>query len=193
MTRFFKSAALVSALGLLGAPVGAVALDPWTVSGPASPTVSQLGADGAAFTYDATASDGGPVTFIAQTQVTEDGTWDYVWNFSGFHAFFKVTAFLTRTAPGLGEVLVSAGPEHCCTMPSAGFSYSGTGSVAVAAGDILEFRFGGDNRDSNQTIRGTVTLSDVAPVPVAPAGVLLLSGLGALVLGKRRVARDAAA
>lgn len=189
MLHHIKPTALIAALAFLAAPAGAVTLDPWTISGPDTTSVTQLGADGAAFSYDSFSSSGSPVTFTAETTVAQGGTWDYLWDFSGFHAFFKVTAFLNRVSPGASEMLVNAGPEICCTTPSASFSYNGQSSVALNTGDILRFTFGGDNEDSNETIRGTLTLKDVAPVPVAPAGIMLLSALGALAAGKRRQRR----
>lgn len=186
MERILKTAGLLTALAINTAPAHAVTLDPWTISGPGTNSVTQNGADGGIFSYNATSDMGSPVTFTAQTTVTEGGTWNYLWNYTGFHAYYMVTAFLRAESPST-QVLVNAGPRNCCTSPSAGFNFSGESSIDLAAGDILRFTFGGDNQDSNRTITGTLTLSDVAPVPLAPAGVLLISALGGFAaFGKRK-------
>lgn len=187
-----KSTAVAVATAFAALPAAAVTLNPWTISGPGTTSVSQLGADGAVLSYHTTSDYAAPRTFIAEALVTEGGVWNYLWDFTGFHAFYNVTAFLTRTAPGSTETLVSAGPENCCTTPSSGFSYSGTSSVALSVGDVLRFTFGGYNFDSNPTIQGTVTLDTIAPVPVAPAGILLLSALGFAAIGRRATRRPSA-
>ena len=187
MSSYLKAACAVGVLALTALPAAAATLAPWTISGfGTSSSVTAIGDDGASFTYSGSRS----ATYTAEALVTEGGLFDFDWTFSGFHAYHSVRAHLLQVAP-TSRTLVNAGPTNCCTTPSAGFDFSGTSSVMLAIGDTLRFTFGGSNSDSNPTVMGTVTISEIAPVPIAPAGVLLLSALGLGALG-RRMKRGAA-
>ncbi|MFV0475946.1 MAG: hypothetical protein ACK5MQ_17345 [Pikeienuella sp.] len=174
-----------SLIGLAAPNAEALTLGEWTIGGPGVITKTPVGADGATITYEATRFDGEPVTFFAEALVEEGGVFNYRYDYSGFHAFFNVTAFLQRTSPGGAETLYSAGPQNCCTSPSSGFSISDFATVTLATGDTLRFVFGGDNFDSNPTIRGSLT---IAAVPVPAAGLLLLSAVGLVISMRRRTA-----
>src|SRR5205823_6491188 len=73
-------------------------------------------------------------TWKFQTTAPATGTVTFNWHYSGFHAFFEVTALLQVFAGANNITLYSAGPVDCCTTPSAGFDVSGTGTIAVTAG-----------------------------------------------------------
>jgi len=108
---------------------------------------------------------------VAQTA----GDYTFAWNYTGFHAFFRVTAFLNTS---LGDILVNAGPNNCCTTPSNGFGYSGLYTFSnVGAGDTISFTFGGDNQDSNTTIRGNLRLTHVTAPSVVAIILLAMGGM----------------
>lgn len=115
-----KSTAVAVATAFAALPAAAVTLNPWTISGPGTTSVSQLGADGAVLSYHTTSDYAAPRTFIAEALVTEGGVWNYLWDFTGFHAFYNVTAFLTRTAPGSTETLVWPGQKTAAQRLQAG-------------------------------------------------------------------------
>jgi hypothetical protein len=102
----------------------------------------------------------------------EPGDYTFLWDYSGFHAFFMVTVFLESST---GDVLVEDGPENCCTPPSQSFHYSGAYSFSdVKAGKTIGFTMGGDNFDSDNRLIGKLNLKQVlTPGPqTAQSGVL---------------------
>lgn len=178
--------ATVFAACVMAAQAGAVSLSPWTISGPGTTSVS--GSDiSPVFTYDYARPNFNAVTWTAEAMVLESGTYSFDWNYTGFHAFFAVTASLGTTNPT--STLVSAGPNDCCTTPSAGFNYSGRTSFDVTAGETIGFVFGGDNNDRNNVLRGTLTITSV---PTPAAGFMLLSVIGAAGFVAKRKRRAAA-
>ncbi|GAB5390429.1 MAG: hypothetical protein Alpg2KO_33970 [Alphaproteobacteria bacterium] len=169
--------ALATTFGLASA-ASAVSLSAWSISGPGSSSVAQSG-NMTTFNYEL--SPGFSGTWTASATVLESGTYSYDWDYTGFHSYFRVTAFLETTSPV--ATLVDAGPESCCTAPSAGFSYSGSDSFAVTAGDIIGFKLGGSHFDSAKVLKGELKIS---AVPVPAAGFLLVGALGGLGLMRRR-------
>jgi hypothetical protein len=112
------------------------------------------------------------------------GDYRFDWDYSGFHAFFQVTAFLSAFDPGGTTPIYSAGPVNCCASPSNGFNESGTYTfLGLSAGDTFGFTMGGSNFDSDNRLIGTLDLTQVPE----PASVLLLGlGYGALAAQRRR-------
>jgi hypothetical protein len=172
MKRLFLRFGLgpVLALALVGVLAQAAASEPvdhpWSGTGPTGTVVSDGTSGPAVFTYDffgsPTSGASGSWTFstVASSSRTVNLTYDY----TGFHAFFRVTvgldAFVTHGATTTTTPLVNAGPVNCCTPPSGGFSYSGTVSLSVQAGDTYGFAMRGSNRDTNATLRGTLTVDE---------------------------------
>lgn len=163
-----------------GAQAQAASIGAWTLSGPGVTSVSGAN-DSPTFTYALNPAGFDTVTWTASAEVLESGTYEFDWNYSGFHAFFNVTAFLNTTNPFSN--LVDEGPENCCTSPSAGFDFSGNTSFAVTAGDTIGFTFGGSNFDSNNQLNGTLIIE---AVPLPATGLMLLAGVGGMVAMRRR-------
>ena len=175
--------AVVALVFLLGAAsASAVPLvDPWTISGPGTTSSTQTAFNEWALDYSLNGAGFNDVTWtVSGGPVSTDGDYTFDWNYSGFHAFFAVTAFLISSD---GTTLVDVGPQNCCTAPSGGFNYNGSYTFAgVSAGDLIGFTLGGSNFDSNNVLSGTLTLTQDVPAP-AP---LALIGLGLLALARAR-------
>ncbi len=149
----------------------------WTISGPGTSSASQAG-DTGTLSYGNTGSAVYSTnTWQIRAVAATAGNYDFDWDYSGFHSFFQVRAFLTST---LGDTLVNAGPANCCSAPSGGFAYSGHYTfTGLAAGQSFGFNVGGSNFDSNATLQGTVVLQQVPePATLALTGLALL-GLAA--------------
>jgi hypothetical protein len=158
----------------------AFAATPWSGSGTGTPNLVSDGTSSPAeFSYAYTnpcpCGASGSWTFSTTSDIT--GSVDLSWAYTGFNAYFAVTvgvsAYVIHQGITTTTPLISAGPSNCCSAPSSGFSYSGTTSLQVAAGDTYGFRLTGSNGDSNATLNGTLTInSDVEtsdPDPVAAA------------------------
>lgn len=114
------------------------------------------------YALDSTCIYGNPQTWTFRTIAPATETLTFDWTYTGFHAYFGVTAFLNAFSDGPGgstESLVNVAAAQCCTAPSGGFTYSGTATIRVTKGYAFGIRVGGDNFDSNATLQGTVTLS----------------------------------
>jgi hypothetical protein len=136
---------------------------PWTGSGTGTATVVSDGTTPpAVFSYDAIGFFDGAWDF--HTVASSTRTENLSWNYTGFHSFFEVTvgleAYVTDGGTTTTTPLVSAGPADCCTAPSGGFTYSGTVSLPVQAGDTYGFAMQGSNDDSIMTLQGTLTVDD---------------------------------
>ncbi len=135
---------------------------PWTGAGSGTTTVVSDGTSGpAVFSYSQHAFSG---SWSFSTVASSTRTVNLAWTYAGFHSFFRVTvgldAFVTHGATTTTTSLVNAGPVNCCTPPSGGFSYSGTTSLSVQAGDTYGFAMRGSNFDSIETLQGTLTVDD---------------------------------
>jgi hypothetical protein len=173
LSRHYASRALLTVA--LAAVVVQVAASqpvdhPWTGSGTGTTTVVSDGTSGpAVFTYSQTGFTGSWrfSTVAASTRVVQ-----LAWTYSGFHSFFRVRvgldAFVTHGATTTTTPLVNAGPVNCCTPPSGGFTYSGTTSLSVQAGDTYGFAMRGSNSDTAKTLRGTLRVDKAAGTDVTP-------------------------
>jgi len=161
---------LVGLVGLGSAPASAGPVDAgWLAAGPGAVTVSDGSAAAAAMSYNAdnTPSRSAQWSFTTTaTTASAAGPIRVPFTWQGLHAFFQVTVLLQMTVNGVdvGAPLVQAGPTNCCTSPSNGFLYGGVATFNVNAGDIKAgdvygFRLAGSNADSNNFLRGTLTLT----------------------------------
>lgn len=173
---------IICALTLFGASISANAglVTAWTISGPGSTSSTQSAYNSWALNYD-TVNSG---AWVASAVVTEAGDYTFDWDYSGFHAFFAVRAFLSTSD---GTSLVNVGPENCCTAPSAGFTYNGTYTFEnTAVNDIISFSFGGRNGDSNPTISGSLNITQVS----APSAFIFVGfGLAALFINRKKFSK----
>lgn len=154
---------------------------PWTITGNGTTNAVEVNADEWALSYDLNpAGHNNTQTWTVSAIVDEAGTYNFSWDYTGFHAFYQVTAFLTTSS---GITLVDTGPVNCCSSPSAGFSYNGNIAFANASmGDVISFQMGGSNGDSNNALRGTLNLTQV-PEPTT----LVIFSLAFVVLISRKV------
>ena len=112
-------------VSLVPAPVDPPGPNPWVGSGTGTTTVINDGTDGSPeFSYDHEVECCATGTWEFSTEASEAGTVDLDWTYSGYHAWFQVTAGLTafvRTEGGDANTpLVSAGPANCCDGPPVG-------------------------------------------------------------------------
>jgi hypothetical protein len=141
---------------------------PWAGTGTGTTTVVSDGTSGpAVFSYDQTTGFDGSWRFstvASRTRVVQ-----LAWTYTGFHSFFRVTvgldAFVTHGPTTTATPLVNAGPVNCCTPPSGGFTYNGTTSLSVQAGDTYGFAMRGSHFDSAHVLRGTLTVNDPDMTP----------------------------
>ena len=157
-------AALATAVGLavplaLAAPASAAPGDPvWAASGTgATQTVSDGTVSAAQMTYNADGSGSGTWEFTATAAA--DGTVKVPYTWQGLHAWFLVTAQLDTFVGSTVTNVFTDGPTSCCDSPSNGFLYGGVATFDVRAGQVYGFRMSGSNSDSNNFLRGTLTLS----------------------------------
>lgn len=164
---------------LVAAPMAAQADSAWTGSGPGTISVS-----GMQMSY----SLNGPAVWSTQTwtfdtTASTTGTRTLNYDYSGFHAFFEVRAFLnafvTHNSVTTYTSLVNAGPANCCSTPSNGFHYTGSVTLNVQGGDTYGFTMGGSNYDSTSVLSGTLTLS----VPKNPTATAVACSPGSIVAG----------
>ena len=151
-------------------------------SGTAAGTFVAAGASPAGdaqFTYDVpvTSNDGESGAWSFSTVAAANETVAVPYHWTGLHAWFNVTVQLDAVVIRGGvlassESLVDAGPEVCCTTPSNGFDYGGTASFTVQTGDIYGFVLRGSNGDSNDLLRGELTIGTVVPESCADAQAL---------------------
>ena len=140
----------------------------WSGSGTGSTSVPDDGAGGTPqFTYSYHTSCCASGSWQFSTTAATSGPVVVGWTYSGFNAYFLVTAtldaFVTHNGGTSTTSLVNAGPAVCCSAPSAGFTYSGTTTLQVQAGDTYGFDMSGSNVDSNGTLQGTLSLAVTEP------------------------------
>ncbi len=159
----------------------------WTISGPGTTNGQQLAANEWQLDYTFEPAGFSTQTWTVQAIAPADGDYTFDWDYNGFHAFFEVTAFLNTFNPG--TTLYSAGPQNCCTTPSAGFDQSGRFTFSnISAGGTFGFTMGGSNFDSSNILQGTLTLNQVTvPEPSSILSLLALGTLGAASTLKRQL------
>lgn len=140
----------------------------WTGSGTGSTSVADNGADGTPqFTYSYHTFCCASGSWQFSTVAASGGAVVVDWTYSGFNAYFAVTAsldaFVTHNGVTSTTSLVAAGPVNCCSAPSAGFTYAGTTTLHVQPGDTYGFDMSGSNGDSNGTLQGTLSLVVIEP------------------------------
>ncbi len=151
--------AILAAVFLLQSAAFADMDSPWTGGGTGTTSVAADGSDGMAeFSYEALGPFNGSWVFGAIAADT--GTKILNYTYTGFHSFFNVTASLSVFQNADTAVLVNAGPENCCTSPSAGFTYSGTVMLDLVAGDSYGFGMTGSHFDSAPVLRGILTVTE---------------------------------
>jgi hypothetical protein len=163
-------------LGVLTLVLAAIAVQPalsnpvdqpWTGSGSGTTTVVSDGSSGpAVFQYQVFGSPSFGVdgSWSFSTTSSSTRTVNLTYDYTGFNAFFKVKvgleAFVTHGVTTTTTSLVNAGPVDCCTPPSGGFTYTGSVTLSVEAGDTYGFMLQGSNRDRNATLQGTLTVDE---------------------------------
>ncbi|MGI4842303.1 MAG: PEP-CTERM sorting domain-containing protein [Janthinobacterium lividum] len=186
-------AALAAAIAFAVAPAASAGQLTWNITGAGTTSTSQT-ATGTELSYALSGSQvHSAQTWTATAIADEAGDYSFDWTYSGFHAYFMVTAFLNASSSmGATDSLVNAGPASCCSAPSNGFAYAGNYTFAgINAGDTLQFTFGGANSDSDARLMGTLSLNQQAPagnVP-EPASVALFGLAFAGLAAARRRAR----
>jgi hypothetical protein len=145
----------------------------WVSTGPDTRSVTDI-TYGVKFSYDlnnSSAWNGQGWEFSAE--VTETTNLEYVWHYSGLHAWFqasaKVTAFVERNGTRTTTVLFDKGV-------SGGFTGIGISSLQLVAGDTYGFTIYGKNYDSNSFLRGSLNIQTSPHIQAALTGTLGTNG-----------------
>lgn len=158
------------------APALSISPTTWAATGPGTVT---LVSDGSASDPSMKYALYGSAVFSTQTWsfstiASTTGAITVNWDYSGFHAFYQVIAFIHPfVIHNSSKSYLSGanyGPANCCSAPSNGFNYTGSTTFNVTAGDSYGFEIGGRNYDSNSQLTGTLTVTypDNTPPVIAP-------------------------
>ena len=166
----------------------------WHGSGPGTIAVPEDGTSGPpTFDYDYVAECCASGTWGFQTTATTSETVSLDWSWTGYHAWFMVTAELhafviSADSSDTDITLVEAGPASCCSgPPSGGFSYAGTVELDIEPGDTYGFVLSGSNADSDGRLQGELVVGGAATVPSdAPSLIQAVAtgGTGVYLIGR---------
>jgi hypothetical protein len=104
-----------------------------------------------------------PRTWTFSNTSATTGTLSFDWRYTGFHAFFQVTAELAVFVGSTSNPVALYQPPQpvdCCTSPSAGFDAQGHYSIPISAGQSFGFIVGGSNGDLNSVLNGTLVITN---------------------------------
>lgn len=153
----------------LGVVATARAASPWSGSGSGSTSVTNDGSIGTQSSFTYTVNPGSFGNWRFSTVAGTDGDVVLSYTYSGYHAYYRVSvslsAFVTHGAATTTHPLVAAGPANCCAAPSGGFTYSGTVTLSLQAGDTYGFDMAGSHSDSDRRLLGTLTVTDLTRAP----------------------------
>ncbi len=140
----------------------------WTASGPAETysVTSDGGLAAASMSYNmnpAGLSTTQSWDFTAAaTPALTDGSFSIPYTFTGYHGYFDVDVELDIIVDGHyveGGTLQTDHADACCSAPSGGFSYSGVATFSLPTdAHTFGFRIIGSNYDTDNVLRGTLTL-----------------------------------
>ncbi|QPZ39465.1 hypothetical protein [Paramicrobacterium chengjingii] len=155
------SPALVSAEPAQAAPERTA----WTASGPSdSFTLDSNGtAAPAQFSYDLEPAGQEQLrTWSMMTTATQDSTVTAEYEWVGNHAWCDAVTLLDQVIVSGNDrtttSVIAEGPNCQALPPNGSFTYSGTVTFDVSAGDSYGFELSGQNRDSNNFLRGTLRI-----------------------------------
>lgn len=187
MFTTLRKSFLTAILACCSTSVFAVPLVDWTISGAGTTNATEITAGEWDLDYSLSGTSvWSTQTWTATAVATEAGDYTFDWNYSGFHAFYNVTAFLNSYDSDGSSTVYSGGPKHCCTSPSAGFNESGSiVFTGLSVGETFGFTFGGRNSDRDTRLMGTLNLTQ-ASVPEPSSMLLFGLGVMGLFIARRR-------
>ncbi|WP_085316567.1 PEP-CTERM sorting domain-containing protein [Derxia lacustris] len=163
--KLIKHAAAGCIAALFSAAAGAATVD-WQIAGPGILNNVSDGSN-SILSYDLHDSGYETQSWLISGIAPEDGTYSFLWNYTGLHSWFAVTVGLTTST---GATLVNAYGPACCDSPSNGFDYSGGFTFYdVKAGDSLGFTASGSNYDYSQLLIGKLLLTPTDTLFTAPS------------------------